>query len=90
MTATDFTPRTSDIILSPEDFQQLGSDSIVYVRTVKAGDLKGEFPDQIQVPDTMDLYSVHTVDGTRVAVLDNRDAAFAAAKQYDMEAVSVH
>jgi len=36
------------------------------------------------------LYAVHTLDGERVAILDDREAAFAAARQQEMEPVSVH
>jgi hypothetical protein len=36
------------------------------------------------------LYSVHAQDGTRMAILDSRESAFAAARQYEMEPVSVH
>jgi hypothetical protein len=35
-------------------------------------------------------YAVHTADGDRLGVLADRDVAFAAARQHDLEPVSVH
>jgi len=39
---------------------------------------------------TRGSYSVHAANGQRMAVLDDRDAAFAGARQYDLEPQSVH
>ncbi len=76
--------------LSDEAFANAGVGNIVYVREVLAGDLVSEFGNEINVPADTVLYSVHAANGERMAVLDNRDAAFAGARQYDMEPVSVH
>ena len=35
-------------------------------------------------------FAVHTADGDQIAVLADRDIAFAAARQHDLEPVSVH
>lgn len=35
-------------------------------------------------------YAVHAADGTEIAVLSNRDLAFATVRQHDIEPVSVH
>jgi hypothetical protein len=35
-------------------------------------------------------YAIHSADGTRLAIAPSRDLAFAAAKQHELEAVSVH
>ena len=76
--------------LSDEAFANAGVGNIVYVREVLAGDLMAEFGSEITVPADTKLYSVHAANGERMAVLDNRDAAFAGARQYDLEPVSVH
>jgi hypothetical protein len=83
---------TSD--LSPQDLAALGAPDLVYVRQVAASDLLGEAapsalaglnlaPDQI-------LYAVHSADGERLAVLIDRETAFAAAVAHELEPVSVH
>lgn len=35
-------------------------------------------------------YAVHAADGTQIAVLPDREVAFATVRQHDLEPVSVH
>jgi hypothetical protein len=35
-------------------------------------------------------YAVHAADGTQIALLADRDVAFATVRQHDLEPVSVH
>ncbi len=73
------------------DLAAMGGDRVVYVREVAPDemDLLGEVPEDFK-REGLKLYSVHAYDGTRMAVLDDREAAFAAARQFEMEPVSVH
>ncbi len=62
--------------LSPKDFAAFGVDVVAYVR-----------------PTTMDgedAFAVHAADGTPLTVLPDRDVAFAAIRQHEMEPMSVH
>ena len=81
-------------VFSRRAFADLGAPDLVYVRAVRAGDLKAEadagggfgqpiHPDQI-------LYAVHGADGMRLAVLAQREEAFAAAVAHELAPVSVH
>ncbi|KAB7742744.1 DUF1150 family protein [Parvibaculum sedimenti] len=76
--------------LTPELFANVGMPNIVYVREVLAGELASDLGSEIDVPADTKLYAVHAANGDRMAVLDNRDAAFAGARQYDLEPLSVH
>ena len=76
--------------LTPEMFAQAGMPNIVYVREILAGELAGELGSELDVPADTRLYAVHAANGQRMAVLDDRDAAFAGARQYDLEPQSVH
>jgi hypothetical protein len=76
--------------LTPEMFANVGVPNIVYVREVLAGDIESEIGEEMNLPADMRLFAVHAANGVRMAVLDNRDAAFAGARQYDLEPVSVH
>ena len=76
--------------LTPELFANVGVPHIVYVREVKAADLKDELGSEINIPDDKKLYAVHAANGQRMAVLDDRLAAFAGARQNDLEPLSVH
>jgi hypothetical protein len=81
-----------DTQMTKDALAQLGGPNIVYVRSVKYGEIRDEL-DDVEMPDLPNdaiLYSVHAADGTRVALMDDRDAAFVAARQHEMEPVSVH
>ena len=62
--------------LSAEAFAYLGATALAYIKEVE---IEGE-----------PAFAVHAADGTAIAIFDNRDHAFAAAKQNDLQAVSVH
>lgn len=78
--------------ISPEELAAIGGPKMVYIREMDADEiatLEG-LPEEARADATLKLYAVHTIDGTRVAIVDNRDAAFAAARQNEMDPVSVH
>lgn len=67
--------------MTKEDFAGLGAPDLVYVREIKASDLLEEAVEIKDVdlnPGQM-LYAVHSADGERLAVMIDRDTAFAAA-----------
>ena len=73
------------------EFENMGLSEIVYIKPVTSEEVKAFAPDAFgNIPDGMKLFAVHTADGVPVALLDDRDTAFAAASQYEMRAVSVH
>ena len=81
--------------LSAQDFAELGGRKLVYVRMVAARDVLEDLIDEdgeltIEVEDGDILYSVHSSSGERLALVGNRELAFAAARQYEMSPVSVH
>lgn len=80
--------------LSPESFANIGMPSLVYIREVLARDLEVEFTDalgaQMDIAQDTKLFAVHAANGQCMAVLDDRAAAFAGARQYDLEPQSVH
>lgn len=66
----------------------------VYVRAVPAKDVLEEIADdpelELVAMDVDTLYAVHAPDGARLALVSDRETAFAAARQHDMAPVSVH
>jgi hypothetical protein len=84
--------------LTPETFANIGVPNIVYVREVLAGDLADDLANELKdamgselnLPADTRLFAVHAANGQRMAILDDRDTAFAGARQYDLEPVSVH
>jgi len=66
----------------------------VYVRAVATKDVLAEIADdpdlELIAADHDFLYAVHAADGARLALVSDRETAFAAARQHDMAPVSVH
>lgn len=82
----------SEAQVTQEALAAMGPSNTVYIKEVSLDELKteGALPISARIPKGIKLWAVHQMDGTRVAVLDDREAAFAAARQYEMEPVSVH
>ncbi|MBT5415538.1 MAG: DUF1150 family protein [Rhodospirillaceae bacterium] len=62
--------------LTVEQFALLGMRDVAYVKDVR---VEGQA-----------AYAIHSADGNAVAVLANRDVAFATVRQNELEPVSVH
>jgi hypothetical protein len=62
--------------LSANELGVLGMEDVAYVKHV--------------VVDGTDAFSVHAANGTQIAVMADREVAFAVVRQHDMEPVSVH
>ena len=80
--------------LTNEAFAELGGPDLVYVREVKAKEILGQSDDgayeRFEVTPDQILYALHRADGARLAVLADRDEAFAAAVAHELAPVSVH
>jgi len=63
-------------------------DRIVYVREVAVKDLPEEV--QREVGELEKLYAVHSAEGTRLALVRDRNMAFVLARQNDFAPVTVH
>ncbi len=68
--------RTSYRQIPRQAFAALGVSEFAYIKHV--------------VEDGEDAYAIFAADGTKMGVMPNRDVAFAAVVQHDMEPVSVH
>ena len=62
--------------LSARELGLLGVNDVAYIKRI--------------VEDGKEGFAVHAADGTRIAVLADRDLAFVVVRQNDMEPVSVH
>ena len=81
-------------VLSKEAFAELGAPSLVYVREVSAAEVLASTPVEaikgFELDPAQTLYAVHGADGVRLAVLSDRDSAYAAAIAHELTPVSVH
>lgn len=81
--------------MDEQAFASLDGRKFVYVRPILASDVMGDLRDEfgegdIELDADAILYSVHDEDGERLALVGDRDLAFAAARQYEMTPLSVH
>ncbi len=80
--------------LDTKTFAELGGPDLVYVRSVTAAEIMADAPagtvESFGVPPEQTLFALHRADGERLAVLADRDSAFAAALAHELAPVSVH
>jgi len=62
--------------ISPQEFALLGVQDLAYVKRVTVNDAA--------------VFAIHAADGTQIALLNDRELAFATVRQHDLEPVSVH
>jgi hypothetical protein len=70
------------------DFAKYGIERTVYVRSVAAADLPDEMREETDGFET--VYAIHSEDGERLALVKDRELAFAVARTNDLTPVSVH
>ena len=62
--------------MSARELALFGMQDMAYIKRVIVNDVAG--------------YAVHAADGTQIAVIPDRNVAFATVRQHDLEPVSVH
>jgi hypothetical protein len=80
--------------LSNEAFAALGAPSLVYLRPVSGAEILADTPvENIRgfhiEPDQM-FYALHGADGSRLAVMTDKEAAISAARAHELAVVSLH
>lgn len=80
--------------MTKEDLADLGAPDLVYVRQIKASDVLADAPMEdargLEIDPEQTLYAVHSADGERLAVMMDRETAFATAMAHELAPVSVH
>lgn len=67
-------------------------EKLVYVRPLELEELEDLLPANAiaQLDSTDDLFAVHGSDGQRLAIVEGREAAFAAARAHELVPASLH
>lgn len=82
------------MMMTKEDFRGLGAPDLVYVREIPAADVLADVISSeakgLKIDPHATLFAVHAADGERLAVMMDRETAFAAAVAHELEPVSVH
>jgi hypothetical protein len=78
--------------ISKDALAALGGTEVVYIREISGADFVAQnvLPTNIRIDPEAVLYSVHAADGSRLAVTDSRSAALAAARDHELQPVSLH
>ena len=79
--------------MTNEAFAGLGAPDLVYVREITAADVILDVQTDasgVDINPDQTLYAVHSADGERLAVMLDRETAFAAAVAHELAPVSVH
>lgn len=69
------------------DLKEMGQ-GIVYVRPVDVSDLPADMQDQAEGRDV--VFAVHNHEGERLALVADRNLAFALAVEHEMQPVTLH
>lgn len=81
-------------MMTNKDFAGLGAPDLVYVREIRAAELLADAvvddAREFEIDPEQIVYAVHGADGERLAVMLDRETAFAAAVAHELEPVSVH
>ena len=79
-------------MLNDETTPRFDAEPIVYIRHLAVDEVQDLVPanalEGIGRPE--DLFIVSSADGRQLAIVEGRDAAFAAARMHDLTPVSVH
>jgi hypothetical protein len=80
--------------MNRSDFADLGAPDLVYVRAIRAAEVLTDTPiaalQGLSIDPSAMLYAVHGADGERLAIMTDRETAFATAVAHELEPVSVH
>jgi hypothetical protein len=80
--------------LTNEAFADLGAPILVYIRPIRAADAMADLPfataEQAGLDPDQTLYALHGANGARLALMTDRDAAYAAALAHELAPVSLH
>jgi len=81
-------------VITKEALKGLGASDLVYVRQISAADVLADVRSDealnLEIDPDQTLYAVHSADGERLAVMMDRETAFAAAVAHELAPVSVH
>ena len=81
-------------LMSKKELAELGAPDLVYVREISGAEIIACTPvaaaKGLRIDPDQTLYAVHSADGERLAVVTDRETAFAAAVAHELEPVSVH
>jgi hypothetical protein len=77
-------------LMSMSELAQLGGGKVAYIKIMTHDEARELFPAVENLPEGIDLYSLHAADGTPLILTDSRQAAIGHALGDELEIASVH
>jgi hypothetical protein len=77
-------------LMSLSELAQLGGGKVAYIKVMTHDEAKELFPAIENLPEGIDLFSLHAADGTPLILTDSRQAAVGHAMGDELEIASVH
>jgi len=77
-------------VITPEALARMGDGRIAYVTPIRSEDVQSMFPQAPEIAPGVQLFVLHSADGTPIMLTDTREAAVANAWSNELETVSVH
>jgi hypothetical protein len=81
---------TTNPVITQDALAHLGDGRLAYVKAIRSEDVASMFPQAPKIAPGVQLFSLHSADGTPIMLTDTREAALANAWSHELEAVSVH
>ena len=77
-------------LMSMRELAELGGGKVAYIKVMTHDEAKELFPAVENLPEGIDLFSLHAADGTPLILTDSRQAAIGHALGDELEIASVH
>lgn len=77
-------------VMSEADFAKLGDGHVAYIKTMTSEEASRMFPAVEGLPQGINLFALHSADGTPIALTDTRSAAVGHAMGDELEIASIH
>lgn len=77
-------------ILSGLDLAKMGDGEVAYIRMMSSDEAQKMFPTITGLPDGINIFALHSADGTPIALTDSRQAALGHALGDRLVVASIH
>lgn len=79
-----------NLILTPEQFANLGDGLIAYIRPMRSEDVNRLYPQAPQITPGLMVFALIGADGAPILLADSAESAIGNARENDLEMVSLH
>ncbi|MCB1521394.1 MAG: DUF1150 domain-containing protein [Hyphomicrobiaceae bacterium] len=77
-------------IMSELEFAKLGDGHVAYIKIMTSEEAQRMFPAVEDLPEGINLFALHSADGTPLALTDSHSAAVGHAMGDELEIASIH